>query len=199
MKVAAFRSCLGRTVSGRTTFWTRWLDRDPWYGPSGLRSSSRHRRTVGRAEPDDTSRSVEPRARFLGSPPVGSSPLSGRSCGQRSGTWLIDRKDRQRRGGFFHEGLQQTMTVKLRDPEKLALSNYLLFCEPGAETAELAELLTSDPLLPLCATKFFQLRRLGSEANHHTHLWDRWQNLVVGSATSTTGGSDQALRSKSLR
>lgn len=90
---------------------------------------------------------------------------------------LIDRKIGSDEAAFFHEGVQQTMTVKLRDPEKLALSNYLLFCEPGVETAELDELLHKTHFYHSRSPNFYQLRRLGSEASHHTYLWDRWQNL----------------------
>jgi predicted ATPase len=90
---------------------------------------------------------------------------------------LVDRKIGSAEAVFFHEQLEQTSQLKLREPEKLALSNYLLFCQPGPETAELDEILHSIRSYHSRSTNFFQLRKLGSDANHHTHLYDRWQNL----------------------
>ena len=41
---------------------------------------------------------------------------------------LVDRKIGSDRATFYHEAMQQMVPVKLREPEKLAFSNYLLFC-----------------------------------------------------------------------
>ncbi len=90
---------------------------------------------------------------------------------------LVDRKVGSADAAFYHEDLKQTVTIKLRDPEKLALSNYLLFCPPGRETADLDELLHAIHYYHSRGPSFYQLRRIGADASHHTFLFDRWQNL----------------------
>jgi predicted ATPase len=91
---------------------------------------------------------------------------------------LVERKIGSAEAAFFHEDMNQIITgVKLREPEKLALSNYLLFCTPAAETGELDDILHTIHFYHSRSTNFFQLRKLGSEASNHTNLWDRWQNL----------------------
>jgi predicted ATPase len=91
---------------------------------------------------------------------------------------LLDRKIGSAEALFFHETLQQSMQVKLREPEKLALSNYLPFSpDPAEEAVELNEILHVIHFYHSRSTNFFQLRKFGSEANQHTFLWDRWQNL----------------------
>jgi len=59
----------------------------------------------------------------------------------------------------------------------LALSNFLLFSNPGPEAIELDSLLKSLHLYSSRAVNLFQLRRLGSDSSIHTYPWDRWQNL----------------------
>jgi hypothetical protein len=78
---------------------------------------------------------------------------------------------------FYHEQFKQTLTLKLRDPEKLAFSNFLLFYEPGEEAIELDSLLKSLHLYSSRAIDLYRLRRLGSESDLHTYPRDRWQNL----------------------
>jgi predicted ATPase len=91
---------------------------------------------------------------------------------------LIDRKIGSDRAAFYHEQqVQMFDAVKLREPEKLALSNYLLFCQPGAEASEVDEILRSLHLYASRSMDFYRLRTLGSDSSHHTHLWDRWQNF----------------------
>jgi len=67
--------------------------------------------------------------------------------------------------------------LKLREPEKLAFTNYLLLCEPSAETEELDDILRAVHYFSSRSVDLFRLRRLGSESNQHTFLYDRWQNL----------------------
>lgn len=79
---------------------------------------------------------------------------------------------------FYHEKLNQTMSVKLREPEKPAFSNYLLFNdEPSLETAGLDEILHAVHLYASRNANFFLLRRLGSDSTQHTFLYDSWKNL----------------------
>jgi predicted ATPase len=90
---------------------------------------------------------------------------------------LVDRKIGSDQAVLYHEQLQQTMPVKLREPEKPAFSNFLLLCEPKEEARELDEVLRAVHLYSSRSANFFQLRKLGSETSQHTFLWDRWQNL----------------------
>ncbi|HVA49579.1 MAG TPA: AAA family ATPase [Pirellulales bacterium] len=91
---------------------------------------------------------------------------------------LVDRKVGSAEAVFYHEQLGQTMSIgKLRDPQKLALSNYLLFCQPGPETSDLDDLLHAIHYYHSRAPNFYQLRKFGAESSQHTFLWDRWQNL----------------------
>ena len=78
---------------------------------------------------------------------------------------------------FYHEELQQTVTIKLRDPEKLALSNFLLFCEPAQEASEIDSLLKSLRFYSSRAVNLNFLRRMGAESSIHTYPWNRWENL----------------------
>jgi predicted ATPase len=90
---------------------------------------------------------------------------------------LIDRKIGSADAEFFHEQLRSTSSIKLRDPEKLAFSNYLLFCQAGTEATDLDDLLHAIHYYHSRSPSFFQLRKFGSESSNHTYLWDRWQNL----------------------
>jgi len=91
---------------------------------------------------------------------------------------LIDRKIGSDHAAFYHEQLKQVLpSVKLREPEKPALSNYLLFSQPGAEASEVDEILHSLHFYSARSMDFYRLRTLGSESSQHTFLWDRWQNF----------------------
>ena len=90
---------------------------------------------------------------------------------------LVSRAIGSDQATLYHEQLRQPVLLKLRDPEKLALSNFLLFCEPKEEAIELDSLLKSLHLYSSRAVNLFQLRRYGSESSIQTYPWDRWQNL----------------------
>ncbi len=90
---------------------------------------------------------------------------------------LVNRAVGSDQAAFYHEQFQQAMTLKLRDPEKLAFSNFLLFYQPEEEAIELDSLLKSLHLYASRAVNLFQLRRFGAESSVHTYPWDRWQNL----------------------
>ncbi len=78
---------------------------------------------------------------------------------------------------FWHEQLAQEVTIKLREPERLSLNNYLMFADVGIEATDIDLLLRSLHLYASRSVNLFQLRRFGSEASVHTYPWDRWQNL----------------------
>lgn len=78
---------------------------------------------------------------------------------------------------FFDEGLQSMARVKLRDPEKPALSNYLLTNERVDETAELDKILHAVKSYTSRSANFYQLQRFGSDSSPVTVLSDRWENL----------------------
>lgn len=90
---------------------------------------------------------------------------------------LVNRAVGSDQAAFYHEELQQTVALKLRDPEKLAFSNFLLFSEPKEEAIELDSLLKSLHFYATRSVNLFQLRRFGAESSVHTYPWDRWQNL----------------------
>jgi predicted ATPase len=90
---------------------------------------------------------------------------------------LIQRAVGSAQATFYHEQLEQPVSIKLRDPEKPALSNYLLFTDTKAEANEIDSLLHSVHLYASRAVNLSQLRRFGSETGTNTYLSDRWQNL----------------------
>jgi predicted ATPase len=90
---------------------------------------------------------------------------------------LVDRKIGSDSATFYHETMGQAVTVKLREPEKLAFTNYLLLCEPSQETTELDDVFRSIHLYNSRSVNIHQLRRLASESTQHTFLYDHWQNL----------------------
>lgn len=93
------------------------------------------------------------------------------------GIELIQRSVGSAQAVMYHEQLDQPLTVKLRDPEKLALSNYLLFTDTKEEVTEIDSLLRSLRHYASRSVNFHQLRRYGAESSVHTYPWDRWQNL----------------------
>ena len=90
---------------------------------------------------------------------------------------LVERKIGSEMAVFYHETLRQSVNLKLREPEKLAFTNYLLLCEPSEETSDLDDILRAVHKYSSRSVDLFHLQRLGSESNQHTFLYDRWQNL----------------------
>ncbi len=90
---------------------------------------------------------------------------------------LVERKIGSDEASFYHETMQQTVRLKLREPEKLAFTNYLLLCPPSEETADVDDILRAVHLYSSRSVHLHNLRKLGSESNQHTFVWDRWQNL----------------------
>lgn len=90
---------------------------------------------------------------------------------------LVERHPGSDMATFFHETMDQNVQIKLREPEKLAFTNYLLFCEPAAETSGVDDILRAVHLYSSRSVDLFRLRRLGSESSPHAFLYDRWQNF----------------------
>ncbi len=90
---------------------------------------------------------------------------------------LVERAVGSDQAVFHHEELNQPVSIRLRDPEKLAFSNFLLFHTPGQEALELDSLLKSLHFYSSRSINLYQLRKFGSESSIHTYPWDRWQNL----------------------
>lgn len=90
---------------------------------------------------------------------------------------LIDRRAGSAEVLFFHEQLATESRIPLHDPERLAFSNYQLFCRVSPEVARLDDLLRAVHYYHARSFEIGKLRRFGAEASHHCHLWDRWQNL----------------------
>lgn len=78
---------------------------------------------------------------------------------------------------FYDEQTAQETQIKLRDPEQLALTNYLMFTDTGPEADEIRILLKSLHFYSSRMVRVDQLRRFGSDSSVHTFLYDRWQNL----------------------
>ncbi len=90
---------------------------------------------------------------------------------------LVDRAVGSDQVTFYHEEFRQSEQLKLRDPEKLAFSNFLLFYYPKEEAIELDSLLKSLRLYASREVNLSKLRRFGSESSGHTYPGDRWENL----------------------
>jgi len=91
---------------------------------------------------------------------------------------LIERHPGSKKADFFHTGMEQTVSVELREPTKLALSRYLDF--NPTTPMEANEIDSSIRFLSLYQSRsldFWNLRHRGSEASHQHHLWDRASNL----------------------
>ena len=91
---------------------------------------------------------------------------------------LIQRSAGQTSATFYHQRLDQAMTVELREPTKLALTRYLDLEEKTAQEA-----LETDRLLRFVhfhdsrSLDFWGLRRRGSESSSQIRLWDRASNM----------------------
>jgi predicted ATPase len=71
----------------------------------------------------------------------------------------------------------QILTIKLRDPEKLAFSGLWMLLATLKEAEELAGVLKGVYFYSSRSANFVQLRKLGSESSQQTVLQDDWQNL----------------------
>lgn len=90
---------------------------------------------------------------------------------------LIDRKVSSDKTEFYHYATQDTVVASLREPEKLALTRYVAFEDKSREALEVDGLLHFVHFYHSRAADLYRLKKLGSESNYHTWLWERGQNL----------------------
>ncbi len=93
------------------------------------------------------------------------------------GTNLIDRKVGSDKANFYHYSLKETVSTTLKEPEKLALSRYIVFEDNSIEATELDRILRFVHFYHSRAADLYGLKRRGSESNYQTWLWERCQNL----------------------
>ncbi len=94
-----------------------------------------------------------------------------------TGKLLIDRPVGSDKATLFHAGLEQTLPVTLREPEKLSLGTYLDFNQRDREGKDLDRYLHFVRLYHCRSFFLHRLRVSGSEAGHETRLFDRGENL----------------------
>jgi predicted ATPase len=90
---------------------------------------------------------------------------------------LIERVPGSDKADFYHSNMNDTAVVKLRQPEKLALTQYLYFQDTSQEAADADRLFRFVHSYQTRSTDIFGLKRKGSEAGTETWLRDRAQNL----------------------
>jgi predicted ATPase len=94
-----------------------------------------------------------------------------------TGRLLIDRPVGSDKAALFHAGVEQTLPVTLREPDKLSLGTYLDFNQNDREGKELDRFLHFMRLYHCRSFFLHRLRVNGSEAGHETRLFDRGDNL----------------------
>lgn len=95
----------------------------------------------------------------------------------RGGLSLINRLSGSEKAQLYHEDLKTHVTLDLPDPERLALSNFMLLCPPEVEAEQVNNALRSIHFYSSRSVNLYQLRRLGSDGSVHTYPFNRWQNL----------------------
>ena len=90
---------------------------------------------------------------------------------------LIDRKIGSDKVEFYHNSMEQSVSITLKDAEKLALNWYLAFEDESDEAAELDRLLHFVHFYHARKILLPTLKRTGSESNYHTYLWEYGQNV----------------------
>lgn len=90
---------------------------------------------------------------------------------------LIERFVGSKEASFYHYETRETLPFPLREPEYPALTRYLAFEERSDEAAEIDRLLHYTNYYHTREADIYRLKKLGSESGHHTHVWDRCQNL----------------------
>jgi len=98
---------------------------------------------------------------------------------KRHNILLIDRKIGSDKASFYYSNIQKEDLVTLREPEKLALTRYVLTDDLNntSEASELDNLLRNLRFYHLRAASLFNLRRYGSESDVGGRLQDRCENL----------------------
>ena len=90
---------------------------------------------------------------------------------------LIDRKIGSDKVEFYHNSMEQSVSITLKDAEKLALNWYLAFEDESDEAAELDRLLHFVHFYHARKILLPTLKRTGSESSYHTYLWEYGQNV----------------------
>lgn len=90
---------------------------------------------------------------------------------------LIDRKIGSDKVEFYHNSMEQSVSITLKDAEKLALNWYLAFEDKSDEAAELDRLLHFVHFYHARKILLPALKRTGSESSYHTYLWEYGQNV----------------------
>lgn len=78
---------------------------------------------------------------------------------------------------FYHDGMDEPVTVVLREPVKLSLARYLDFEDRSNEALELDRILRYVHFYHARNADLYRLRKFGSDSDRHTWLWERGQNL----------------------
>ena len=89
---------------------------------------------------------------------------------------LIDRSQGSDKASLYDTGIQQTVPVTLREPQKLSLGIFLDFNRGDGEAGYLDQLLHFIRLYHSRSFLLYRLKRRGSESSHETRLWDRGNN-----------------------
>ncbi len=92
-------------------------------------------------------------------------------------TNLIDRRVGSEKADFYHTGMQQAATFTLREPDKLALAQYLVYDDESRAASELERLLRFMNFYHTREVDLYGLKKFGSEASFQTWLQGRAQNL----------------------
>ena len=91
---------------------------------------------------------------------------------------LIARSPGSEKAQLYHAAFDQNVPVeKLREPEKLTLSAYLNFNPDDALSSELDQLLHFVRYYHSRSFALHAVKTRGSDSTHHTHLFDRGQNI----------------------
>lgn len=93
------------------------------------------------------------------------------------GRLLIERPVGSDKATLFHAGVNQTLPVALREPEKLGLGTYLNFNQNDRDGKELDHFLHFVRFYHCRSFFLHRLRISGSESGHEVRLFDRGENL----------------------
>ena len=89
---------------------------------------------------------------------------------------LINRHPGSNTANLYHEQVDQTTRISLREPEKLSLGLFLDFNHGVSEAGKLDRLLHFVRMYHSRSLRLSVLKRMGSESSHQTRLWDLGDN-----------------------
>ncbi len=89
---------------------------------------------------------------------------------------LIERAPGSASASLFHNNVEQTIDVDLREPDKISLGLFLDFNKGDPEAGHLDHLLHFVRFYPSRSFHIWPLKRRGSESSHQTRLWDNGSN-----------------------